>query len=558
MPLRKKGKKLKIIGLGGVGEIGKNMLAFQFDNDILVVDAGLMFPDEEMLGVDIVIPDFTYLVENIKKVKGIVLTHGHEDHIGALPYLLRQVNVPIWGTRLTLGLLSTKLEEHHLLDSTEMNEVAPGDRVKIGAFDVEFIRVSHSIPDACGLAIRTPVGTILHTADFKFDQTPVDGKLMNVSRFAQIGDEGVHLMLTDCTNVEKPGYTPSERIVGKVFDDVFASATGRIIVASFASNIHRIQQVFDTAVKYQRQVLVTGRSMEQNTEIAQQLGYLHIPEGTKIKLDKIGYFQPNQLAIITTGSQGEPLAALSRMAMDEHKQVKISQGDTVVISAAPIPGNEDLVLRTINHLFRRGANVIYDEIARVHVSGHANQEDLKLMLNLVHPQYIIPVHGEDRHYSKYVELAADMGYEPENIFKMEVGNVLETNGVEAKIVGSLPVFGSVMVDGLGVGDVSEVVLRDRRHLSQDGILIVVLTIDSSTGEMPTSPDIISRGFVIQESADELLEEAKTVVINAFQAMDKEEMTEWASVKVDVRKALAKFTYERTRRRPMIVPVIVEV
>lgn len=558
MPRKKKASKFQIIPLGGVGEIGKNMIAVQMDGDILVIDAGLMFPDEEMLGVDIVIPDFTYLVENADKVKGVVVTHGHEDHIGALPYLLRSVNAPIWGSRLALGFLRAKLEEHKLLDSAVLNEVAPGDRLKIGPFDVEFIRVSHSIPDCCGLAIRTPVGTVLQTSDFKFDQTPVDGKLMDVSRFAQIGDEGVLLMLTDCTNVEKPGYTPSERVVGRVFDEVFAGATGRIIVATFASNIHRIQQVVDAADKYQRQLAVIGRSMEQNTEIAAELGYLHIPDWMKIGLDKLGYFEPNQIVIVTTGSQGEPLSALSRMAMDEHKQVKITEGDTVIISAKPIPGNEDLVMRTINRLFRRGAKVIYDAITPVHVSGHGNQEDLKLMLNLIRPRYIVPTHGEDRHYAKYVEMAADLGYEPERVFRMQVGDVLEVESEEAKLADPLPVSGSVMVDGIGVGDVTEVVLRDRRHLGLDGILVVVLTLDRSTGAILAGPDIISRGFVIPEFAEELLEEAKSVVIDEVQSMETEEATETSAVKINVRKPLSKFLYERTRRRPMILPVIMEV
>lgn len=555
---RKKPTNIRIVALGGIGEIGKNMIALQLNGDILVVDAGLMFPDEEMLGVDIVIPDFTYLLENAKKVKGIVLTHGHEDHIGGLPYLLRQINAPIWGTRLTLGLLSSKLDEHRLLENAVLNEISSGDRLKIGAFDVEFIRVSHSIPDACGLAIRTPLGTILHTSDYKFDQTPVDGKLMDVSRFAQIGDEGVLLMLTDCTNVEKPGFTPSERVVGRIFDDVFAAAEGRIIVATFASNIHRVQQVINAGHKYQRQLAVIGRSMEQNTVIAEQLGYLHIPEGMRIGLDKLGYFEPHQLVILTTGSQGEPLSALSRMAMEEHKQVKISQGDTVVISAAPIPGNEDLVMRTINRLFRRGANVVYDAITPVHVSGHGNQEDMKLMLNLIRPKYIVPTHGEDRHYAKYVELAADLGYEPECVFKMQVGDVLKTDGVDAKLVEPLPISGSVMVDGLGVGDVSEVVLRDRRHLASDGILVIVLTIDNSTGAIIAGPDIISRGFVVPEFAEELLIEAREVVTREIQSMETVEATERSTVKVNVRKPLSKFIYDRTRRRPMILPVIMEV
>lgn len=548
---------MSIFPLGGVGEIGKNMTALKLQDKILIIDCGLMFPEEEMPGVDIVIPDFTYLVENKDQVLGLVLTHGHEDHIGAIPYFLREVPVPVWGTGLTLGLLSAKLDEHKLSDVTELNSVEPGDTVKVGPFKVEFIRVSHSIPDAVALAIHTSVGTIVYTSDFKFDQTPVDNKIMDISRFARLGDEGVLILLTDSTNVEKPGFTPSERIVGQAFDDIFAQAEGRIIIATFASNIHRMQQVFNTAYKYNRTVAVIGRSMAQNSEIAERLGYLHIPDGTKIKLEDMEWLEPHQTVIITTGSQGEPLSALSRMAMDEHKKVKISAGDTVIISATPIPGNEDLVMRTINRLFRLGADVVYDLIKPVHVSGHGNQEDLKLMINLVKPKYIVPIHGEFRHFAKFIQLAEMMGYERENIIRVDIGDVIVTDGETVKVEGKVEPVGSVMVDGLGVGDVSDIELRDRRHLASDGIIIIVAGIDQTTGEITVGPDVMSRGFVVEEHAEELMEEAKALVVEQISNMDLEEITEWSAVKADVRKAVAKFLYDRTRRRPMVVPIIME-
>jgi len=554
----RKAKALQIIPLGGVGEIGKNMLAICFAGDILVIDAGLMFPEEEMLGVDIVIPDISYLLEHRDVVRGIVLTHGHEDHIGALPYVLKQINVPVWGTRLTLGLVAAKLEEHGLLDSVQLNEVRAGDAVDIAGFNVEFVRVTHSIPDATGLAIHTPVGLIVDTSDFKFDNTPIDGRLIDVARFAQLGDEGVLLMITDCTNVEKKGYTRSERVVGSTFDGVFSQAPGRIIVATFASNIHRMQQVYDTAHRYGRRVAVLGRSMEQNSEIAERLGYLNIPEGTRLPLAELLAVPPKQVVIMTTGSQGEPLSALSRMAMDEHKRIKIGPGDTVIISATPIPGNEDLVLRTINHLFRQGAQVVYDLITPVHVSGHANQEDLKLMLNLLRPRYIVPIHGEHRHFAKYTELAESMGYSRDDVFLLSVGDILQIDARGVRVDGRVENAGSIMVDGIGVGDVSDVVLRDRRHLALDGVIIVVLTIERATGAILAGPDVVSRGFVVPEHEEQLLEEAKDVILRRVQELDTEEVTEWSAVKSSVRSGLGRFIYDRTGRRPMIIPVIVEV
>lgn len=549
--------KLRVIPLGGVGEIGKNITALEYAGQILVIDCGLMFPDEEMLGVDIVIPDVTYLVENGDRVQGIVLTHGHEDHIGALPYVLRQVNLPIWGTKLTLGLVGAKLDEYDLSDLVELHQIEAGDRFRIGVFDVETIRVTHSIPDGLGLAIRLPIGNIVHSGDFKFDETPIDGKAVDSERLARLGDEGVLLLLSDSTNVEKPGHVPSERVVGSMFEKVFHQARGKVIVATFASNIHRIQQVFNAAARFDRKVAVAGRSMTQNVEIAQQLGYLSIPDNIRIRLEDIPNLYPVEVVLMTTGSQGEPLSALSRIATDDHAKVKIEKGDTVVISASPIPGNESLVLRTINHLFKRGADVIYDAIAPVHVSGHANREGLKLMLNLTRPRYVVPVHGEHRHVAKYIELAEEMGIPWEHTFAMEVGDVLEIDSSGAKLADKVPA-GDVLVDGIGVGDVGDVVLRDRRHLAYDGIFTVIVAIDRTTGGVVAGPDIVSRGFIYVEEAEELIEEAKAAVLQAVEGLTIDAGAEWATVKADIRSTVAKLLYARTHRRPMVIPVIMEV
>lgn len=548
---------LKYIPLGGVCEIGKNMSALVYGDQILVVDCGLMFPDEEMYGVDIVIPDVTYLVENADKVQGIVLTHGHEDHIGALPYILRQINLPIWGTRLTMGLVRAKLEEHGMVETTDMHEVQPGESIDVGMFNVEFIRVSHSIPDGVGLAIHTPLGLVVYTGDFKFDQTPADGKFADFARLAQLGEEGVLLLMSDCTNVEKPGHTPSERTVATAFEVIFARSKGRIFIATFASNINRIQQVINTAVRFGRKVAIAGRSMARNTEIAQELGYLQIPSDTWIRLEDVKEYFPVEVVVLTTGSQGEPLSALTRMAMDEFPKVQVEPGDTVIISATPIPGNEDLVMRTVNHLFKRGAEVIYDAVTPVHVSGHANRDELKLMLNLTRPKYVVPVHGEYRHVVKYRELAQEMLIPRENIFIMEVGDVLEI-AEECASMSEKVVSGDVLVDGIGVGDVGDIVLRDRRHLSQDGIFVIVLSIDKSTGALVAGPDMVSRGFVYMEEAEELIEEAREVVINTLSEITVDASTEWSAVKDDVRRAVAKLLYARTHRRPIVIPVMMEI
>ena len=550
-------EKLHIIPLGGVSEIGKNMTALEYGGQILVVDCGLMFPDEEMLGVDIVIPDVTYLLEHANQVQGIVLTHGHEDHIGALPYILRQINVPIWGTKLTLGLVGAKLDEHKLTDIVEVNRIDAGDRFNIGVFDIEALRVTHSIPDGLGLAIRLPVGTIVFTGDFKFDQTPVDDKPVDFARLAQLGAEGVLVLLSDCTNVEKPGRVPSERVVGKMFEEVFSRATRKIIIATFASNIHRIQQVFNTAAQFDRKVAVAGRSMAQNIEIAEELGYLTIPDDIRIKLEAIPEYYPCEVVVMTTGSQGEPLSALSRIAAGEHEKVQVEKGDTVIISATPIPGNEDLVHRTVNHLFKRGADVIYDPSQPVHVSGHANRDELQLMLSMIQPKYVIPVHGEARHVVKYVRLAEEMGIPPENAFAMEVGDVLEVDSEGARMVEKVPA-GDVLVDGIGVGDVGDVVLRDRRHLASDGIFTIVIGIDRTSGSILAGPDIVSRGFIYMEEAEELIEEAKAAVIEAVEKLNIDSPAELTTVKADMRSAVAKLLYAKTHRRPMVIPVIMEV
>ena len=548
---------LRIIPLGGVSEIGKNMTALEYRGQILVVDCGLMFPDEEMLGVDIVIPDVTYLLEHADQVQGILLTHGHEDHIGALPYVLRQINVPVWGTKLTLGLVGAKLDEHKLTAITQLNQVKAGDRFNIGVFDIEALGVTHSIPDGLGLAIRLPIGMVVFTGDFKFDQTPVDDKPVDFAKLAQLGEEGVLVLLSDCTNVEKPGHVPSERVVGKMFEDVFSRATRKIIVATFASNIHRIQQVFNTAAQFDRKVAVAGRSMAQNIEIAEELGYLKIPKGIRIRLEAIPEFYPCEVAIMTTGSQGEPLSALTRIAAGEHEKVQVEKGDTVIISATPIPGNEDLVHRTINHLFKRGADVIYDAVKPVHVSGHANLEELQMMLNLTRPKYVVPVHGEARHVVKYSRLAEEMGIPPENAFAMEVGDVLELDSKGARLVEKVPA-GDVLVDGIGVGDVGDVVLRDRRHLASDGIFTIVIGIDRASGSIVAGPDIVSRGFIYMEEAEELIEEAKAAVVRAVESLDIDSTADWNTVKADMRSAVAKLLYAKTHRRPMVIPVIMEI
>lgn len=549
--------KLSLIPLGGLGEIGKNMMAVRFGESILIIDCGLMFPEEEMLGIDIVIPDITYLLDNRDSVLGIVLTHGHEDHIGALPYVLRHLNVPVYGTKLTLGLLQGKLKEQNVLGEALLHTVKPRDSVQIGPFKVEFIRVSHSIPDAVSVAVHTPMGVVFHTGDFKFDLTPVDGQVTDFHRLSQLGEKGVLVLLSDSTNAERPGYTMSERVVGNTFDENFRQATERIIITTFASNVHRLQQAIQVAYKHGRKVAVVGRSMVNVITVATELGYMDIPEGLLIDLDEANKLPRNRIVILTTGSQGEPMSALTRMALSDHRQVDIMPGDTIIISATPIPGNEKLVARIIDQLFKQGARVIYELASEIHVSGHPNQEELKLMLNLVRPKFFVPVHGEYRMLIKHAELAKDVGILPENIIVAENGQVLEFSRRSGRVTGRVTA-GRVLVDGLGVGDVGNIVLKDRKQLSQDGILIVVLTIDHATGEVVAGPDIVSRGFVYVRESEQLLEEAKTRVKSALDKCSGKGVAEWSSIKSQVRDALGRFLYEKTRRRPMVLPIIMEI
>jgi ribonuclease J len=549
-------KTVKIIPLGGLGEIGKNMTVIEYEDEIIVIDCGMSFPEDEMLGIDLVIPDISYLVKNKDKIKAIILTHGHEDHIGALPYVLKQFLVPVYGTQLTLGLVEYKFREHGI-ENVDMNRVKPRDTIKLGSFSVEFIKTSHSIADAVALAIHTPVGIIIHTGDFKIDYTPIDGEVIDLGRFAQLGEKGVLALLSDSTNVERPGYTMSERTVGATFETIFSEAEGRIIVASFASNIHRIQQIVNAARKYNRKVCVSGRSMVNVVSVAVELGYLDIPRDMFIDIDQITDYPDERIVVITTGSQGEPMSALARMATSEHRKLDIKPGDMVIISATAIPGNEKLISRIINQLFKKGANVIYEALADIHVSGHACQEELKLIHTLTKPKFFIPVHGEYRHLKQHALLAESLGMAKDNIFIAEIGNVLEFTHDSCKIVGTVAA-GRVLVDGLGIGDVGNIVLRDRKHLSQDGLMVVVVTISKDNGQVIAGPDIISRGFVYVREAEGLIEDAKNIVKNVLDECEEKKTTDWATIKVSVRDELRDYLYERTKRKPMILPVIMEI
>ncbi len=555
--LKKRRDKIKIIPLGGLNEIGKNMTVFEYRDEIIIVDCGVKFPDDDMFGIDVVIPDITYLQRNKEKVKAIFLTHGHEDHIGALSYVLKEINVPIYGTKLTLGLVENKLKEHNLVSSTKLNRVEFGDTIKLDYISVEFLRTCHSIADASALAIHTPLGVILHTGDFKIDYTPIDGKGVDFRRFVELGTQGVIAMLADSTNVERPGYTMSESIVGETFERLFAKATGRIIVATFASNIHRIQQIMEAADKFGRKVAVSGRSMENNVRVASELGYLPLDKKVIIGLDEIKKYPNDKIVIITTGSQGEPMSALSRMAMSAHRMLSIEVGDTVIISATPIPGNENLVFKVINELFKKGAEVIYEALEDVHVSGHAKQEELKLIHTLVKPKFFIPVHGEYRMLKRHADLAMKLGLDSQNVLLASNGDVIEITEESIRKSGYVP-SGQVFVDGLGVGDVGNIVLRDRRHLSQDGILTVVMTLEKSTGKVAAGPDIISRGFVYVRESGDLMEEARIIVRNVLKECEEKNITEWSSIKSRVKDALRSFLYEQTMRKPMILPIIMEV
>ncbi|WP_315118011.1 ribonuclease J [uncultured Clostridium sp.] len=555
--MRKEKDKVRIIPLGGLNEIGKNLTVIEYKNDLILIDCGLKFPDEEMLGIDLVIPDISYVARHRDKVKGIFLTHGHEDHIGALPYILKELNVPVYGTKLTLGILETKLKEHNLLSSVKLNCIKPRDFIKLDDISIEFIRTNHSIADSVAIAIHTPVGVILHTGDFKIDYTPIDGCVADLARFAELGKKGVTVMMADSTNVERPGYTMSESTVGEAFEDIFSTATGRIIVATFASHIHRIQQVISAANKYGRKVAFSGRSMENIVEVAKELGYIDEANEIIIDIDLINKYPNNKVVIITTGSQGEPMSALSRMAASEHRKVNIIPGDMVIISATPIPGNEKLVSKVINQLFKKGAEVIYETLADVHVSGHACQEELKLMHTLVKPRFFIPVHGEYRHLKQHIELATKLGLRTNNGIIAENGDVIEVTRDSIRKNGTVS-SGHVFVDGLGVGDVGNIVLRDRKHLSQDGILTVVVTIEKESGSVIAGPDIISRGFVYVRESEYLMEEARNIVRDALRECEEKHITEWATIKSNIKECLRVFLYEKTKRKPMILPIIMEI
>lgn len=550
-------EKIRLLPLGGLGEIGKNMLVVEYGNDILIVDAGVMFPDDEMFGVDLVIPDASYLADKKSRIRGILITHGHEDHVGGLPYILPMLDFPpVYATRLTQGLINVKLKEHRLLDKARVNMVTPGDQLKLGDSVIEFFRVNHSIPDAVGLVIRTPLGNIVHTGDYKFDYTPVDGKPADFGMLGRLGNEGVLMMMGDSTRIESPGYTPSERVINDTFDKIFANAPGRIMLATFASLISRVQQVIDTAARYDRFVALVGRSMINNVQMAIELGYLNVPKGMLIRVEDINKFKPEQVVIICTGSQGEPTSALTRIANQDHRQIRIQPGDTVILSATPVPGNEKMVHRTINSLFRQGAEVLYQGISNVHVSGHGAQEELKLMLSLIRPKFFMPVHGEYRQLVLHAKLGYSLGIPDENIVIAEDGDIVEFTKDEIKIVDHFS-SGNVFVDGLSVGDVGQIVLRDRKVLSQDGILMAVLTVDKETGQPIAGPDIVSRGFVYMRDAEELLESARQRVLDSFVGLNGH-ASDWSFVKDKIKHTLSEYLYEKTHRRPMIIPVVMEV
>ena len=549
---------VKIAFLGGLNEVGKNITLYEYGNDMFLVDCGLAFPDQDMPGVDLVLPDFTYLERNADKIRGIVITHGHEDHIGGLAYLMKTLNIPIYATRLTIGLIQGKFKEHGLLNTTSLNVVKPGDHIPFGAFDVELIHVNHSIPDAVALAIRCKAGTIIQTGDFKIDTTPIDGEMIDLARFAEIGKEGVLCLLSDSTNAERPGYTESERKVGEAFQRLFAKAGNRrLIVASFASNVHRVQQIIDVAQSLGRKVALSGRSLENVVAIGTELGYLHVPDGLLVSIDMVNRYPADQMVIITTGSQGEPMSALTRMAFSDHRKVSICPNDCVIISANPIPGNEKTVSKVVNELMKLGAEVVYEKMYDVHVSGHACQEEQKLMLGIIKPKYFIPVHGEQKHLRKHAGLALSMGMDPKNILIADNGVEVSLSEKEFRVSGNVP-SGRVFVDGYGVGDVGSIVLRDRKHLAQDGLIIVVATIDSKTGELLSGPDVVSRGFVYVRESEELIEDACKVAQRILEDCAAHNVHDWSSIKLKLRDEVSHLMYERTKRSPMILPILMDV
>ncbi len=547
---------LSVIPLGGVEEIGLNITVLEYNSDIIVIDAGLMFPEEDMLGVDFVIPDFSYLIDNKEKIRGVILTHGHEDHTGALPFLLKEVNVPVFGTPLTLGLVKEKLYEHNL-EHVKLISVKPRETIDLGVFSVEFIRVTHSIVDGVGLGIKTPVGLVVHTGDFKLDPTPVDGQLMDFLKFSEYGEKGTLLLLSDSTNAEKGGFTFSEKEVRRAFEDIFSQSRGRIIIATFASNIHRIQQAIDVAVKYGRKIILCGKSIISNAQIALDLGYLRIPQNTWLRLEDINKLKDEEIVILTTGSQGEPMSVLSRIATDEHKYIKIKEGDTVILSAKMIPGNERSIGKIVNHLFRRGANVIYEKVSEVHVSGHASKEELKLMLSLVKPKYFMPIHGEYRHLVYHSILAKKLDIPPENIFILKNGEILEITQHGASKNGRIN-SGRIYIDGKGIGDVEEMVLRDRLKLAHDGIVLIILAIEKLTGNVISGPEIISRGFVFEDASQEIINNVRDLLSNTIREMDKDLVSDMSLLKAKLRNTLKKYLRNTMDRRPMIMPIVFEV
>ena len=550
--------KVKVFSLGGLNEVGKNMYVVEYEDDIIVIDCGIGFPDDDMLGIDLVIPDVSYLEKNADRVRGIFLTHGHEDHIGALPYVLRTLNVPVYGTRLTLGVLKYKLEEHHLLDSAKLNVVKAGDVIEAGVFSIEFIHVNHSIADACCLAITTPQGVILHTGDFKLDITPVEGEMMDIARLGELGKQGIALLLCESTNIEHSGYTPSESQVGLSFDNIFMRNNDkRIIIATFSSNVHRVQQIINASVKYGRKIAITGRSMLNIVKAATELGYMNVPAGTIIDVNELSRFNPEQVTIITTGSQGEPMSALYRMAFGDHSQIHLNENDLVVLSSHAIPGNEKLIGNILNEMYKKGVSVFHDQDVEVHVSGHARQEEIKLMHALTKPKFFVPIHGEYKMMARHKEVARKMGQQDDHIFILDIGQVLEFDSESAKVNGTVPA-GRVLIDGYGIGDVGNIVLRDRKLLSQDGIIIVVATVDVNERMLLSGPDIVSRGFVYVRESEELMDRSREICTDALLNCLDNNMVDWNNMKASIKDALSRFLYQQTKRRPMVLPIIMNI
>lgn len=550
-------KKIKVIPLGGLGEVGKNITVIEYGEEIIVVDCGMTFPDSEMYGIDVVIPDVTYLVNNKERVKGFFITHGHEDHIGAIPYILKQVNAPIYATNLTVGLIQNKLEEHKMLDIVDLNVVKPGDTIALEKLKVEFIRTNHSIADSCALAIHTPLGIVVHTGDIKVDFTPVDGNVIDLQRLAKIGKQGVLLLMADSTNACHPGYTMSEKTVGETLDNLFSKGTGRIIVATFASNIHRLQQIINSSIKYGRKIAFSGRSMEKISEVAIKLGYLDMPEGLLIDLKDLKLYNSNQITIVTTGSQGEPMSALTRMACSNHKNIQIEKDDMIIISANPIPGNEKAISKVINELTQKGANVIYKSIEEIHVSGHACEQELKLLQSILKPKYFMPVHGEYKHLRKHILIAEEVGLEKGKSFILENGDVLSLNRKSACISGKVQA-GNILVDGIGIGDVGNIVLRDRKNLSKDGIINIIVAIEKESRSIVSGPDIVTRGFIYVRESEELVKQIKEISYDSIQSSVDKNIFKWSEIKNNIRNDVGSFIYGKTKRKPIIVPIIMEV